>query len=169
MIFRLHVSFRGSSSGFQTVFYPCAETWWRLPCGLLFRWVARTPTKYDKHQLLLCHVFFDGFLYEMYRKQGWTNPEWKTTTALGQWHCWPFDVHVPGAAWRFKQNDLSQLSWESCLFGGMLEEGGPWANSSSGSQGPPRNVAKVDFHHGSFPARNSPAWWRDHQPPWSLY
>ena len=73
--------------------------------------------------------FLIVFLYEMYRKQGWTNPEWKTTTSLGQWHCWPFDVHVPGAAWRFKQNDLSQLSWESCLFGGMLEEGGPWATA----------------------------------------
>ena len=43
------------------------------------------------------------FWYGMYRKQGWfTNPQMKNNSELpsGQWHCWPFDVHAPGAAWR---------------------------------------------------------------------
>jgi len=54
----------------------------RLPrskTSILFRlrWVARTPTYYDKHQLHLCHsVVWLFFWYGMYRKQGWfTNPQ----------------------------------------------------------------------------------------------
>ena len=79
----------------------------RLPrskTSILFRlrWVARTPTYYDKHQLHLCQVLFCCFFDTgcIGNKGDSQIPKMKNNSELpsGQWHCWPFDVHAPRAA-----------------------------------------------------------------------
>ena len=105
-----------------------------------FRWVARTPTYYDKHQLHLCHsVFWLFFWYGMYRKQGWfTNPQdekqlrtsFRSMALLAFW-C----TCTSGRMKKHKQNDLSRLSWESPKWRDVGGGGGSLSTAASESQG----------------------------------
>ena len=109
----------------------------RLPrskTSILFRlrWVARTPTYYDKHQLHLCHSVVFGCFFDTgcIGNKGDSQIPNRSMALLAFWCTCTW-----GRMKKHKQNDLSQLSWESRKWRDVGGGGGSLSTAASGSQG----------------------------------